>query len=333
MVPCFNEAQALPATCAALTKVVRDMRRDSIVDDQSLIVLVDDGSSDRTWEQVRSLSEAASGKPADVVRVAGIRLARNSGHQAAIIAGMQVASRFSDVVVTIDADLQDDPEAIPEMVRMCTAGFEVVLGVRRSREVDSAFKRMTAKGFYRLMRLMGVTIVEDHADFRAMSRVAVARLMEFPERNLFLRAVVPNLTNRLGMVRYDRAARVAGESKYPLRKMLSFAWRGITANSTVPLRIVFFLGLSSLAMSIIGVSYALWGYLRGETVPGWLSLVASQLFVGGVIMLSQAVFGEYLARIYIETKRRPHSFIAEDIGITESGPEADLAMDACAHGH
>ena len=259
---------------------------------------------------------------------AGIRLAANAGHQSALLAGMQTAAQNSDIIITIDADLQDDPRAIPEMVQQCIAGYEVVLGVRRSRTVDSWFKRSTARGFYKLMTAMGVKLVEDHADFRAMTRGATLRLLDHPERNLFLRALVTNLSSRMATVYYDRGARVAGESKYPLRKMLAFAWRGITANSTAPLRAIFAIGVFSILLSMSGIAYASWGWMSGTTVPGWLSLVIPQFLIAGLVMLSQAVFGEYLARIYVEDKRRPHCFIAEAVGI-DAPPTGTIGQ---AHG-
>jgi glycosyltransferase involved in cell wall biosynthesis len=317
VVPCYNEQDAIPATHKTLTRVVRKMVEQSVASAGSVLVFVDDGSSDRTWETIRGLRRAPDG-PGHPLDAIGVRLASNAGHQAAIVAGMQVASARCDVIVTIDADLQDDPESIVEMVRLCNQGCEVVLGVRMSRHTDSWFKRTSARTFYRFMNIMGVPMVQDHADFRAMTRPAVERLMSFPERNLFLRAVVPTISNRVGIVRYARAARVAGESKYPLRKMLSFAWRGITANSIAPLRMVLVMGLITLVLSIGGICYAVAGYLSGSTIPGWLSLVVPQFFIGGMVMLAQSIVGEYLARIYVESKRRPHFFIAEVDGAHET---------------
>lgn len=312
VVPCYNEQDAIRTTCSALRSVLESMVACGLVASSSYILFVDDGSRDRTWEIVGSLRNESGREHREV---AGIRLAANAGHQSALLAGMQAAVGCSDIIITIDADLQDDPSAIPDMVRQCNSGCEVVLGVRRSRAADSWFKRSTARGFYKLMTMMGVRLVEDHADFRALTKSAALRLLDHPERNLFLRGLVTSLSSRTAIVHYDRAARVAGESKYPLRKMLAFAWRGITANSTAPLRAIFAVGILSIFLSIVGVAWAGWGYLSGSTVPGWLSTVIPQFLIAGLIMLSQAVFGEYLARIYIEVKRRPHCFIAEAVGI------------------
>lgn len=311
VVPCFNERDALPATCRELRSILGSMVKSGLVSESSFVLLVDDGSSDSTWNVIQDIRAES---PECARTVAAIRLAHNAGHQPALLAGMECAVATADVVVTIDADLQDDPHVIPEMVQRCAEGADVVLGVRRSRDSDTWFKRTSARSFYRLMNLLGVRAVPDHADFRAMSRVAVQRLLRFPERNLFLRAVVPTLSSRLAVVHYNRATRTAGESKYTLIKMASFAWRGITANSTTPLRAVFVAGLASLVLSVVGVAYAMIGWLDGRTVPGWLSLAIPQFLIGGMIMLSQAVFGEYLARIYVETKRRPHFFVAEAVG-------------------
>jgi len=311
VVPCFNEQEALRITSRALTSLLETMLAECLVHPNSFVLFVDDGSRDSTWEIIRELQQDSV---SERYTVAGIRLAANAGHQSALLAGMQIAVPKCDIIVTIDADLQDDPQAIPEMVRHCIAGSEIVLGVRRSRAVDSWFKRSTARCFYKLMTTMGVRLVEDHADFRALTTAAAQRLLDHPERNLFLRGLVTRLSSRMSFVYYDRGARVAGDSKYPVHKMVSFAWRGIAANSVVPLRAIFAIGFLSILLSAIGVVWAVWGYLNQVTVPGWLSLMIPQFLVAGLIMLSQAVFGEYLARIYIEVKRRPHSFIAEAVG-------------------
>ena len=318
VVPCFNEALALPHAIAVLTATIQTMMGNHLASASSFLVFVDDGSRDDTWHVIAQANvRQADDVGAGGVKVVGARLARNAGHQAALMAGMRVAVlAAADVVVTIDADLQDDPGVIPEMVRLVASGnAEAALGVRRSRDSDSAFKRGTARGFYRLMRAMGVDLVVDHADFRAMSRSVTQRLIELPERNLFLRAAVPQVTSRVAHVLYDRSPRVAGETKYPLAKMLSFAWKGITANSTTPLRVVFMVGLASIALASVGFLYATIGWVRGDTVPGWVSLFSIQLVLGGMVLLAQGILGEYLARIYVETKRRPHAYVDEVVGI------------------
>lgn len=301
VVPCFNEEAALPETCRQLRGLLDDLTKRGLVADDSTIVLVDDGSRDRTW----TLIEAAH---AIDPRVRGIKLSRNHGHQNALLAGLMSVS--GDVLVSLDADLQDDLGAIERMLEAHSRGADIVYGVRSKRDVDTPFKRISALGFYRLMRGLGVETVHNHADFRLMSRRAIEALRKFGEVNLFLRGIVPMLGFKTETVTYDRKARIAGETHYPLRRMLALAFDGVLAFSTMPLQLIL---LAGLTISMLAGGMALWALgvrmLTDSSVPGWASVVIPMYFLGGLQMLALGVMGGYLARIYAETKQRPRFII------------------------
>jgi glycosyltransferase involved in cell wall biosynthesis len=303
VVPCYNEEAVLARACVRLGAVRERLVRAGKISDASEIVFVDDGSHDATWQLVEQC--VAAGQP-----VSGVKLSRNCGHQNALLAGMQSAR--GDAVVTIDADLQDDEAAIEQMVDALHEGYEVVYGVRSRRDSDSWFKRSTAHGFYRLMSWLGVQTVHDHADYRLLSRRAVRHLLQFTEANLFLRGVVPLLGLRSTVVRYERRARLAGESKYPLGKMIEFALNGITSFSVRPLRLITALGF---AMCLACLALAGWALVvrlaSSDAVPGWASTILPIYFLGGVQLLGIGVLGEYIGKIYIETKKRPRFMIEQ----------------------
>lgn len=299
VIPCYNEEEVLPETVRRLTILLETMEADGRIAPKSRMILVDDGSADATWSLIEQYSKS-------VAMVMGVRLAGNSGHQNALMAGLNVAknTRF-DAIVSVDADLQDDINAIPEMVDRFSEGCDIVYGVRKSRATDTAFKRNTALFFYTLMQWLGVKSVYNHADYRLMSLRAVAELCQYRERNLFLRGIVPLLGYRTAMVYYDRNARFAGESKYPLRKMLEFAVNGITSFSVKPVRMVLGMGFLFLFIALCILVYVVHSLLEGTNVPGWASLILSVWFVGGCILIGLGIVGEYVGKIYIEVKDRP----------------------------
>ncbi|MFG6439510.1 glycosyltransferase family 2 protein [Roseateles sp. LKC17W] len=301
IVPCYNEEEVLPETNRRLLEVLTRLQDRGAVTPDSAIHYVDDGSRDKTWPLIEALSKGDG-------RVHGIKLSRNRGHQAALMSGLLTVP--GDALVSIDADLQDDVTVIEKMVDEHAAGAEVVYGVRDSRATDTVFKRNTALAYYGLMRKMGVDLVHNHADFRLMGRRAVEALREYGETNMFLRGIVPLVGYRAATVRYDRAERFAGESKYPLRKMLTFALEGITSFSVVPLRLITLLGLVISVASFLMILFVVYVTLVLQAVvPGWASTVVPIYFLGGIQMLSMGVLGEYVAKIYLETKRRPRFFI------------------------
>ncbi len=304
MVPCYNEELVLPETTRRLLHLAGDLAGGGV---ETCILYVDDGSVDNTWTLVQQYAEAHQ-------EVCGLRLAHNSGHQHALWAGLSYAAEKCDAVVSIDADLQDDVTAISRMVEQYRSGAEIVFGVRESRTTDSFFKRNTAQLFYRLMRSLGGDVVYNHADFRLMSKRAVSALMQFPERNLFLRGLVKSLGFRQAVVTYDRAERYAGSSKYPLRRMIAFAWDGITSFSVRPLRIILGLGLLCIVIAVAVIVWAVVVHAEGHTLPGWTSLLVSVWFVGGVILTSLGIMGEYIGKIFSEVKRRPRYIIADRVG-------------------
>jgi glycosyltransferase involved in cell wall biosynthesis len=302
VVPCFNEEAVLPETVERLAVLRAALVSDGLATDASGVWFVDDGSRDATW---RLVEEAAAIFP----WVHGIKLSRNRGHQNALLAGLLTVE--ADAIVTVDADLQDDLGAVREMVARHLSGAEVVYGVRRRRDADSAFKRVTAEGYYRVLRRMGVDVVFNHADYRLLGRRALAALRRYDEVNLFLRGIVPQLGFASARVEYDRAERFAGESKYPLRRMLSFAWDGVTSFSVVPLRWITALGFT---VSLLAFGIALWALgvrlAVGDAVPGWTSTVVPVAFLGGIQLLGLGIVGEYIGKLYGEAKRRPR-FIVE----------------------
>lgn len=304
VVPCYNEQEVLPETCTRLGALLRRLIDAGKIAPASRIWFVDDGSHDRTWP----LIEEASTESGSLV--CGIKLSRNRGHQAALMAGLMTAT--GDVLVSVDADLQDDLEAIPKMLDEYSAGCDIVYGVRNSRESDTFFKRFTAEGYYTLLKRLGIEIVFNHADYRLMSRRAVEALRAFPETNVFLRGLIPQLGFRSAQVEYARSERFAGASKYPLGKMLALAWQGVTSFSAAPLRAITALGLM-VSVGSIGMGFwALWVRLFSDSaLPGWASTVIPLFLLSGVQLLSLGVIGEYLAKIFIETKQRPMYFVEQ----------------------
>lgn len=301
VIPCYNEEAVLPETRRHLTALLDKLVADGHIATDSRVYFVDDGSRDATWRLIEQFGTEDS-------RFGGVKLSRNCGHQRALLAGLLTAE--GDLLVSLDADLQDDPTAIIQMLAAWRDGHEIVFGVRDCRDTDTAFKRMTARAFYSLMTRMGVDLVYDHADYRLMTRRAVDCLREYGEVNLFLRGIVPQIGFRTTTVRYTRSERFAGESKYPLRKMLAFAIDGITSFSVVPLRLISMLGLAICGLSLLMVVWIIYGHLAHDsTVPGWASTVVPTYFLGGVQLLSIGILGEYIAKIYLETKQRPRYFV------------------------
>ena len=303
VVPCYNEQQVLRETTARLTAMLDRVIAAKRVD-VARILYVDDGSRDHTWDLITELSNTFA-------CVEGLKLAHNVGHQQALWAGLEYAATHADAIVSIDADLQDDVEAIPQMIEHYHQGIDVVFGVRRERKTDTFFKKHTAQAFYRLMQAMGGQVVYNHADYRLMSRRALQALMTFPERNLFLRGMVASLGFPTAIVLYDRHERFAGESKYPLRKMLGFAIDGITSFSVRPLQCITYLGLLFIVIALAAIVYGLLSYAEGKAIPGWTSLLVSVWFIGGAILLACGIIGEYVGKIYKEVKRRPRYFIEQ----------------------
>lgn len=298
VVPCYNEEQVLPETVKELTIKLNSMIDSGLVSDKSRMVFVNDGSKDRTWELIETYHE-------ENPLVLGIKLSRNRGHQFAVLAGLMTVKDRCDMAITMDADLQDDIDVIDEFVKQHYDGCEIVYGVRNSRETDTFFKRFTAEGFYKLMSGMGVDIVFNHADYRLMSKTALDALADYKEVNLFLRGIVPLLGYKTGIVEYARKERFAGESKYPLKKMLAFAIDGITSFSIKPIRMITGLGILAFLASIVMVIYTIVGAFAGNTVSGWASIVISIWGFGGLILIALGMIGEYIGKIYMETKARP----------------------------
>ena len=297
VVPCYNEEAVLPETNHRLSALIQRLEKEERIA-EGHILYVDDGSRDRTWALVESF--ASEGFP-----VRGLKLAHNVGHQHALWAGLEYAASHADIAISIDADLQDDVEVIPQMVDYYHQGIDIVYGVRKERRTDTFFKKHTALAFYRLMKEMGGEIVYNHADFRLMSRRTMQALMQYPERNLFLRGMVCSLGFPSAMVYYDRQKRMAGESKYPFKKMLSFAIDGITSFSVRPLRYIVLIGLLMILITLVAIIYGIISYAKGDTIPGWTSLLVSTWFIGGVVITSVGIIGEYVGKIYTEVKRRP----------------------------
>jgi glycosyltransferase involved in cell wall biosynthesis len=298
VVPCYNEEEVLPKTAKELTNVLENLLEDGLIAIGSKIMFVDDGSRDRTWELIEQESEQNP-------FVTGVKLSRNFGHQKALLAGLETAKQDSDCVISVDADLQDDISVIREFVLKYQEGYDIVYGVRRSRDTDTWFKRATAQWFYRFMQKLGVQLVYNHADFRLMSKRALEELSRYPEVNIFLRGMVPLLGFRSTQVFYDRKERFAGESKYPLKKMLAFAFDGITSFSIAPIRWITFIGFIAFLLSSVAGIYALIVKLLGHAQSGWTSLMISLWFIGGLLLIGIGLIGEYIGKIYQEVKRRP----------------------------
>lgn len=304
VIPCHNEDQALPETCIRLGALIDELSRDAVITDAS-IYFIDDGSTDNTWSVIERHS-------AEDTRIHGLKLSRNFGQQGAILAGLLTVP--GEVLITLDADLQDDPAAIGEMMRAYAAGAEIVYGVRRNRQQDSFFKRNTAEGYYRLLQMMGVQLVFNHADFRLLSRRVVEELRNCKETNLLLRGLIPQLGFHSALVYYDRNARCAGESKYPLSKMIALAVNGVTSFTEIPLKAITFLGM---LVSLLSFGMAAWAlvtkFINPAAVPGWASIVIPLYMLGGIQLLCLGVIGQYLAKIYSEAKARPRFIIEKSV--------------------
>ncbi|PYR58570.1 MAG: glycosyltransferase [Acidobacteria bacterium] len=305
VVPCYNEEAALPVTATRLTALLAELVHTGAIASDSALYFVDDGSSDRTWDVIEGLA-------ATDPHCHGIKLSRNHGHQHALLSGVLTAR--GDAVISIDADLQDDVAAIKEMIDAYAAGAEIVYGVRRERHADSWFKRVTAEGYYRFAHLMGVRLVFNHADYRLLSRRAIDALGAYRESNLFLRGLIPQLGFNTATVLYDRHERIAGKSKYPVAKMVGLALDGITSFSAAPLRLITVLGVLVAFVSFGTAVWALWvGWFNPDAVPGWASTLIPLLFLGGIQLLCTGIIGQYLAKVYLETKARPRFIIEKQL--------------------
>lgn len=302
VIPCYNEEEVLPETSKRMIEKYNSLIEKKYISKESKIMLVDDGSKDKTWSLIEQLVN-------DNEYFVGLKLSRNRGHQNAVLAGLMTAKDEADVVISMDADLQDDINAIDRFLEEYEKGYDVVYGVRSSRKTDTAFKRSTALGFYKLMQKMGVEVIYNHADFRLMSKRVLMHLADYKEVNLFLRGMVPLVGFKSTTVEYERAERFAGKSKYPLKKMISFALDGITSLSVKPIRMIFSLGLVIFIISLIMLIYALIRYIMGLTVAGWTSILGSIWLLGGIQLLAMGVVGEYIGKIYNETKARPRFII------------------------
>ncbi|OUN85093.1 glycosyltransferase [Flavonifractor sp. An52] len=304
VVPCYNEEEVLPETSRRLKEKLEALMAAGTISRESRVLFVNDGSKDKTWQLIEELHQSSP-------IFSGVDLSRNRGHQNALLAGLMTAKERCDMAISMDADLQDDIDAVDAMVEQYYAGCDIVYGVRSSRKKDTFFKRFTAEGFYRLMNSMGAETVFNHADYRLMSRRALEGLAQFKEVNLFLRGIVPMIGYRTGTVEYERGERFAGESKYPLKKMLSFAMEGITSLSVKPIRMITGLGFLVFLVSIAMLIYSIVRWAMGETILGWASLICSVWAIGGLILLSLGVIGEYIGKVYLETKERPRFLIRE----------------------
>ena len=306
VIPAYNEEEMLNKSLGEINEVLTTLIKHGEVASSSKLLVVNDGSVDLTWQIITD--NAAKNE-----HITGINFSRNFGHQNAIIGGLTAALDYGDIFITIDADLQDDINAIYEMVQQYHAGYDVVYGVRNSRKTDTAFKRTTAESFYTLMKKIGVEMVPDSADYRLMSKRAVEHLLEYKESNLFLRGIVPKIGFPSTKVYYARKPREAGTSKYPLKKMLLFAWDGITSFSVAPMRLILSLGIITVFISIVMTLYTLVQHVGGNTKDGWSSLMVSLWFIGGVQLVSLSVLGEYIGKVFNEVKHRPRFIIQDNL--------------------
>ena len=306
VIPCYNEEEVLAETTKQLKAKMEKLIKDKKISPKSKVMYVNDGSKDKTWSIIKDINKKES-------LFTGVTLSRNRGHQNALLGGLMTAKKYADVVISMDADLQDDINAIDEMLEKYHAGCDIVYGVRSARKKDTWFKRFTAEGFYKFMKMLGVDIVYNHADYRLTSKRVLDNLENFKEVNLFLRGIFPLIGFKTDVVYYERNERFAGESKYPLKKMLNFAWDGITSFSVKPLRIICTLGFVILFASIIIMLYSLIRKLTGNTVDGWSFLAISIWFIGGLQMISIGIIGEYVGKMYNETKQRPRFIISENL--------------------
>jgi len=306
VIPCYNEEEVLHETAKRLLEKINTMITNDLISDKSKILFVNDGSKDKTWsiiEELHSKNDIFS----------GVNLSRNRGHQNALLAGLITAKEYSDMTISLDADLQDDVDVIDKFVAQYYDGCDIVYGVRSSRQTDTLFKKITALAFYKFMRTLGVDMVYNHADYRLMSKRALEGLSEYKEVNLFLRGMVPLIGYKYSIVEYERHERFAGNSKYPLKKMIAFALDGITSLSIQPIRIITGLGFTIFFISVIALFYSLVVKFTGNTVTGWTSLTLSIWMLGGIQLLSLGIIGEYVGKMYNETKRRPRFIIADKL--------------------
>ena len=306
VIPCYNEEEVLPITQKALKEKMDNLIKNKKISKDSKVMFVNDGSKDKTWELIEEYHKE------DPLFV-GVKLSRNKGHQNALLAGLMTAKKYDDITISMDADLQDDINVIDKMIAENNAGSEIVYGVRSSRKKDSWFKRFTAESFYKLMHAMGVEVVFNHADCRLMSKRVLDELEHFEEANLFLRGLIPLLGFKTSIATYERNERAAGESKYPLKKMLSFAWDGITSFSVKPLKMITTLGFIMLFISVVMIIYTIIVKILGNTVDGWAFIMLSIWFIGGVQLVSVGLIGEYVGKIYNETKHRPRYIIEKEL--------------------
>lgn len=306
VIPCYNEEAVLPETMLRVDKKLQKLVEKGQVSESSRVVYIDDGSTDKTW----GIIEDACSREAAVF---GIKLSRNRGHQNALLAGLMTAMESADMVISMDADLQDDIDAVDEMIDKYYSGNDIVYGVRRQRKTDSVFKRRTARLFYRIMRFLGAETIDNHADYRLMSKRALEALAQFKEVNLFLRGIVPLIGYDSDVVYYDRTERFAGSSKYPLKKMIAFAIEGITSLSIKPIRLITCMGFFVVLVGVIMLLYSLVQYFMGNVVAGWSSIMVSLWVIGGAILSAIGVIGEYIGKIYLETKSRPRYVIEKNM--------------------
>ena len=316
VIPCYNEEEVLPETSRRLVDKMAALQQKGLITPDSRVLLVDDGSKDRTWQLISDLHRQNP-------LFEGVKLSRNRGHQNALLAGLMTAKGRCDISISMDADLQDDMDAMDRFIEKYNEGCDVVYGVRNKRETDTAFKRETALMFYRLMKGLGVDITYNHADYRLMSNRALEGLAQFEEVNLFLRGLAPLVGYQSDVVYYDRSERFAGESKYPFKKMLSFAIDGITSFSVKPLQLITNIGIVIFVVSLIMLLYSLVRWIAGHTVTGWTSTLASIWLIGGIQLLSLGVIGEYIGKIYNETKRRPRFIIDRYLNDRGDAPTVD----------
>ena len=310
-IPCYNEEEVLPTTADILKEKYSQLMADKKITKDSKIVFIDDGSKDKTWKIIKKLHKSNS-------VFSGIKLSCNRGHQNALLCGLITLKDYADAVISIDADLQDDINTFDEMLDRFEDGCDVVYGVRSKRDTDTFFKRFTAESFYRILNSMGAKVIFNHADFRLMSKRALEYLSEYKETNVYLRGIVPMIGLKSDVVEYERSERLAGESKYPLKKMLALAWEGITSLSIKPIRFVTTVGTIVFMLSIAMLIYFLYRYFTDATVPGWASLAVSIWAIGGLQLLAIGIVGEYIGKIYLEVKRRPRYFVDEFLNDNEN---------------
>ena len=306
VVPCYNEEEVLHETTKQLKEKIKSLIKKNVISPESKVMYVNDGSKDNTWSIIKEISQKEK-------LFTGISLSKNRGHQNALLAGLMTAKEYADIVISMDADLQDDIDAIDEMIEKSYQGYDIVYGVRSSRKKDTFFKKFTAEGFYKIMAKMGVEIVFNHADYRLTSKRVLNNLEEYGEVNLFLRGIFPLIGYKTDIVYYERKERFAGKSKYPLKKMLSFAWDGITSFSIKPIKLILSIGIIILFLSMLVIIYSIIMKFLGRTVSGWTFIMCSIWFIAGVQMVSLGVIGEYIGKIYSETKKRPRYFISENL--------------------